>query len=1143
MKLVPRILVSALGALAALASLPSFADDSEVFTSSSFTVGAGVRPNVLFIIDTSGSMGSSVLLYDETAVYSGACDSDAIYWTKTTTAASVPGAGICDKSKMFTKAANRCRAAYLSMQQDGWYHGQFQQISDDTKSWVDLMTDHPDNKVECQEDNGNHGDLDPSVKDTGTNTYPRNGSSTSRWGRNGATGQMDWTNKAQYSVYSGNYVNWLNQTTKSGRTKTRLQIVQQVASDTIDKLTGVNLGLMRYDRNADGGMVTYPVSELTATSKQEMKDMINGYKPGGNTPLSETYYESYLYLSGGDVKYGTDSQDENGAFPSVAGSRVGNDPKGKTYDSPMDFSCQKTFIVYLTDGLPTSDTNANSAIQGLLDKEGKGEKCPDNGPDNKTDDGKCMVNLAGYLARHDMRSDVTGDQTATTYVIGFGDEIAESKDYLDAIATAGGGKAYTQGDAAGLTAALNDIFSDVAQNANTTFVSPTVAVNAFNRTRNLNTLFVSVFAPTNRAHWPGNVKKYQLVNGIIYGTSTSTPAVDDKTGFFALGTKDMFNQTTTADGPKVPVGGVASNLPLHSNRKVYTYFGSKADLTDDANKFDVSNTALDNAKIGLAATATAAQRVDVIEFTRGRDVNDENNDKSFTDTRKAMGDPMHSRPAVAIYRGTEAAPEGVIYATTNDGMLHAFDMNNGKELWAFIPEEFLSRLTSLRNDRVTALRSYGVDGDVRVFKYDKNGNGIIESGDKMYLVFGFGRGGSGYYALDVTNENQPTVLWRKLGGSTGALPMLGQAWSTPVITRVNVNSSKQTDPQKFVLIFGAGYDTTQERIDYSEDTVGNGIYMLELATGNVLWSAGKTGTAGVNWSHDRMRNSIPADISVIDLNGDGYADRMYAGDMGGRIWRFDIWHGNVPDRLVTGGILAALGAGELASPTRADARRFYYSPDPSLVSARGSAPYINLAIGSGHRGHPLETEIHDRFYSVRDYQPFNRRNNASYASGWTPIVDDETAATGVVNVTKDVNTVVSGTANGWKIEMNGNGWRGEKVLAESVTADGVIFFPTFTPIGVDPKNPCLPATLNRSWAVYLDSARPYGIQDSSLPPGDPKRTDDPTDRYDNLVQGGIAPGTAIIQTPDNKTVCLNGVEAKKCVNIGDVTRTFWERRQ
>jgi hypothetical protein len=57
----------------------------------------------------------------------------------------------------------------------------------------------------------------------------------------------------------------------------------------------------------------------------------------------------------------------------------------------------------------------------------------------------------------------------------------------------------------GLAAALEEIFTDVIQDANSTFVSPTVAVNAFNRTRNLNSLYVSVFAPTARMHWPGNV--------------------------------------------------------------------------------------------------------------------------------------------------------------------------------------------------------------------------------------------------------------------------------------------------------------------------------------------------------------------------------------------------------------------------------------------------------------------------------------------------------------------------------------------------------------------------------------------------------------------------------------------------------------
>ena len=86
------------------------------------------------------------------------------------------------------------------------------------------------------------------------------------------------------------------------------------------------------------------------------------------------------------------------------------------------------------------------------------------------------------------------------------------------------------------------------------------------------------------------------------------------------------------------------------------------------------------------------RRAEIIEFTLGRDVNDDDNDNKFTETRFAMGDPMHSRPAVAIYSGTEDAPVGTVYATTNDGLLQALDMNSGAELWSFIPTEMMRRL-------------------------------------------------------------------------------------------------------------------------------------------------------------------------------------------------------------------------------------------------------------------------------------------------------------------------------------------------------------------------------------------------------------------------------------------------------------------
>ncbi len=1147
-----RILCTLAGIASVLGAPPALADDSEVFLSSTFTTGSGVRANVLFIVDTSGSMDSEVITYDPTQTYAGSCDANYVYWD-TSNNSTPPN---CTTTQKILVTANRCAASYAGMQANGWWYGRVAQIRSDGTAWTDLAAGVDSRKVECEPDTGVHGDAAANAVDGGSAKYARNGggSASNRWGDSRSSNQVSWRDRSRAAFYSANYINWYRGG-GSGTIKTRLQIVKEVARSLITDLDGVNLGLMRYSYNstgnsdsvAQGGMVTYPISELTATTRQAMIDQINSWEPGGYTPLSETFYEAHQYLSGGAVTFGNSSRlypDSGGSFPSVPGSRTGNSAGSNTYASPMLYSCQKTFIVYLTDGLPTNDESASAAIEALpnfatdgfvsVADGGGGASCPAEGPggdaSSEPADGRCMVNLAGYMFNHDMRSSVLGRQSVKTYVVGFGDDIAASKTYLDNIARAGGGRAYTQNDAAGLTAALEEIFADVAADADTTFVSPTVAVNAFNRTRTLNSLYVSVFAPKNRVHWPGNVKKYQLVEGEIRGRGTQ-PAVDPNTGFFADGTSDLFNDSGSPDGPKVDLGGAALQLPAWDARTVYTYAG-----VSDPTAFNVANTAITNSAIGLPADATAERRAEVIEYTLGRDAFDDDNDGNFTDTRKVMGDPMHSRPAVAIYGGTEASPTGAVFVTTNDGMLHALDMNSGTELWSFLPPEMMTRLTSLADDLVVPNRSYGIDGDVRIFKYDLDDDGVIEPGDKMYAVFGFGRGGSAYYALDITSRTAPRVLWRKTAAD---LPLLGQAWSAPIITRVNVNSSQQTDPQKFVVIFGAGYDTSQENYTYTTDGVGTGVYMLELESGNLLWSAGGSGS-GANWRHSSMTNSIPADLTVLDLDGDSFADRMYFGDMGGRIWRMDIWHGQAPANLVSGGVFATLGAGHLTSPTAQDARRFYYAPDVSVVTPRGSAPYINIAIGSGYRGHPLDTVIRDRFYSLRDYQPFNRRTNTSYQSPWAPITDSA-----LEDVTTDINTPVVDGDLGWKILLaeSGTTWRGEKVLAESVTVNGVIFFPTFTPTGADPDNPCLAKTLNRTWAVYLDSAKPFGWTTGEVPEGEEgEDRNDPSDRYIADAQGGIAPGTSIVQT-EGRTICLKGVATHKCADIGDVTRTFWERRQ
>ena len=97
-----------------------------------------------------------------------------------------------------------------------------------------------------------------------------------------------------------------------------------------------------------------------------------------------------------------------------------------------------------------------------------------------------------------------------------------------------------------------------------------------------------------------------------------------------------------------------------------------------------------------------------------------------------------------------------------------------------------------------------------------------------------------------------------------------------------------------------------------------------------------------------MDYSIPADIRVIDLDGNGLADRMYAADMGGQVWRFDITNGQTAASLVAGGVIAQLGAAGLATPAVSDVRRFYYAPDVAFVN-NDDYNFIHVGIGSGHR--------------------------------------------------------------------------------------------------------------------------------------------------------------------------------------------------
>ena len=1182
------------GCLVALLTVSSAqADDSEIFAApSAGTVG----PNILLILDTSGSMNSAVYSagdYDPTASYpvttglnpnTGYCttafDESKLYIVAGQAAPTVdPISGLptstnvpsCPTSlpssvTVIPTALFQCTDANAALSGDTGFSVETLvqwkrsgSSSPYTYSWTpSLRTSATQTNVMCLADYQNATGPYPATPtaSTGlslTTPYTVALASNAYWAKSGST-------QTVYTVYSGKYLNYYHY--DAWKTGTRISVVQTAAKSLVNSLSNVNIGLMRYNTSQNtGGRVVVPVTPVTSSSRATLTSAIDALSASGFTPLSETLYEAYRYYSGQTPTYGIS--------PTAS---VSTALAGGKYLSPIQYSCQRNFVVFLTDGLPTYDdelvtksyySSAMATTGGTCDASttspynlsgwGTGGNLGTTTGFGDPNSGRCLGAMAKYMFNTDLNSSLAGQQNVQTYFIGFGDDpdLRTAYSYLQNAASKGGGQAFTAADLTTLQQVLTAIVSNILQ-ISTTFTAPTVAVNAFNRTQTLNDLYVSVFQPATNYHWPGNLKRYLLQNGKIVDAN-GQDAVDPATGFFKSSAQSIWS--SSVDGTNIPIGGAANQIPnwdpsANPHRNVYTYLGANpaSPVTlpgNDLMAVSSANTALTTTVLGITSTTL---RDTLIAYARGEDVRDENSNQSTTDSRHTMGDPLHAQPAAVIYGGTPASPDasdGVIFVAENDGFLHAFRTDTGTELWSFIPQEILSSLRLLYSNSPQTQKHYTLDGSVKVLKYDVNGDGVIDpaAGDRVFIYFSQGRGGSTYYALDVTDKQNPKFMW-SLGANE--LPGIGQSWSSPQLARVSVGGNTQTSKQKLVLIFGGGYDPAEETEPYAAaDSVGNALYMVDAVAGTVLWRAGGTGS-GADLVLSAMDHAIPSDVAVLDTNGDGYADRLYVGDLGGQVWRLDITNGNSRGSLVSGGVLATLGDHDLSTPTLTDNRRFYNAPDVSVVQRRGLPAFINLAIGSGYRGHPLSVAAQDRFYAIRDYSPFTTLTNAQYAA-LTRIKDSD-----LTDITSSVTPSISATAKGWKLLLNqpGSSWQGEKVLSSATTLNNQVLFTTYTP-GGNVVGLCQPALgVNKFYAVSVIDGSPVANLNN-------QNNSAITDRSTTLAQTGIAPnlaflfpapvpgtdanGNTVPTSSQSNVLCMSGAEMLgSCKAFSSRVKTYWK---
>ncbi|WP_251979143.1 pilus assembly protein [Salinicola avicenniae] len=914
--------------------------------------------------------------------------------------------------------------------------------------------------------------------------------------------------------------------------ETKVAIARSVIDNLVRDNPNVNFGLSIFNYNGmspDGGRVIFPLpGEGQNSSDQQRRALlgaVQSLQPRTSTPLCETYYEIYRYFAGVEPANGTRSRDRADTNPAYASSAIA----GYRYRSPLR-PCEPIYVIYMTDGVPQNDTDTNNDIRSLVAGQSFFRGCRSYPSLDRyaqpTSEQNCMPELAEYMQRLETFSD---DETergpVTTYTIGFDTDqqlLADTASPLNVDGDScpiarqdtryhGNGACvgyFTATNADQLYSAFQVAIDDILSRS-TTFSAPAVSAAFTSNTQSFDRLYLPRFLPRNTPRWSGNLKRLRFVAQESWADRQGREAFNPSTGDILDTAWTWWSDTLALDEPDgntVEAGGVGGLLRRavdrslrsagHDGRRIVT------DVDGGLSDFSAGQGWMrDPSAWGLPDETSNQALATLLDWSRGRDTEDEDGDGDREEARPwLLGDILHSDP-IALNYGGESQDDEKLYLAfgTNAGFLHFVDGDTGEERWAFTPQALGPLHAVLRENREvvssddTLQHPYGIDGPASYVRIDTNGDGRIRAsdGDRVILAFGLRRGGSRYYALDVSDPTSPRLAWEI--APTGDFAELGQSWAAPIPTRVPGHANP-------VFVIGGGYDDGRDdpgRDAGTPDRAGRAVYIVDALDGSLVYRADAS-LPGRFIGNGVFRHAIPAAPEVVDIDSDGVADRVYLGDVGGSLWRLDL-AGSTPSAWRLRQVAALGGAGR-------DNRRFYNSIDFVSLAVGGRQQDL-LLVGSGDRANPKSggeggsgAAVRDAFFVVRD--------PASVAGVEVDDVVTPAEPTDLADVTGETYcqqrdsaepgdrcAAVWAQGSGWVLYLD-NAYAlplpGAKVLSESVTINGVVYFSAYVP--EVPTSICVPV-IGRSYLFGLELLTARGARAVNFP-------DEALDRNARAVEAG-----------------------------------------
>lgn len=356
--------------------------------------------------------------------------------------------------------------------------------------------------------------------------------------------------------------------------------------------------------------------------------------------------------------------------------------------------------------------------------------------------------------------------------------------------------------------------------------------------------------------WTGDIRAYPL-DATTGAIDTTTPSWSARTQLQATspGSRNIKYRHPSTGAMR---SFSFSNLNADGYGSYFSGICSKSPSPYQCAAFDASKTAAANSGDNL------------VNFLRGDDQYEATTNPSnplYREREAVLGDVVNASPIYvkksplsysdtghASYVTSTASRQAMLYAAANDGMLHAFNADNGNEVWAYVPSFVMPNMYRLADTAYKDNHQYFVDGTPVV--------GDVYNGTtwKTILVGGLNSGGRGYYALDITDPANPVSLWEFTHAN------LGLTYGNPIIT-------KQADGTWIVAVTSGLNNTAGDG--------GGHLFILNALTGSLLRTV-STGVGSASTPSGLMKIN-----AWIDSTADNTAKRFYGGDMQGNLWRFD----------------------------------------------------------------------------------------------------------------------------------------------------------------------------------------------------------------------------------------------------------------